>query len=73
MEEEQKELQTALEEAAGTVESLMDAAEKERKEVEQKKRERGDEDADEESYGEDYTEPWAFVNRRPPHETPEES
>lgn len=63
MEEEHKQLQDSLEKAAGVVETLMDAVEKARKEVKQKKREHGEEN--EENYGEDYTEPWAFVNRRP--------
>lgn len=71
MDEEQKQLQQALEEAARAVEELMDQTEKARKEAEQKKRESGEAEAEGESYGEDYTEPWAFVNRRPAHETKE--
>jgi hypothetical protein len=41
----------------------MDAADEARKQIAQKKRERG-EPVEDENYGEDFTEPWAFVNQR---------
>ena len=62
MDAEQKRLQTRLEDAAGEVERLMDEAEQARQRVAKKRRENG-ESPNAENYGEDFTEPWAFVNR----------
>lgn len=62
MDAEQKRLQTHLEDAAGEVERLMDEAEQARQRVAKKRRENG-ESPNAENYGEDFTEPWAFVNR----------
>lgn len=62
MDAEQKRLHTRLEEAANEVERLMDEAEQARQHVAQKRRESG-ELPNAETYGEDFTEPWAFVNR----------
>ena len=63
MGEEDKRLHTELEQATAEVEGLMDAADEARKQIAQKKRERG-EPVEDENYGEDFTEPWAFVNQR---------
>ncbi len=60
--DEQQRLQTQLDEAASTVENLMDGTEQARKTAEEKKQAEGESlfDVDDE---EDFTEPWAFVNR----------
>ena len=62
MGDEQRRLQTQLDEAASTVENLMDGTEQARKTAEEKKKAQGESlfDIDDE---EDFTEPWAFVNR----------
>lgn len=63
--EEQKRLHLRLEQTTGEVERLMDESEQARRRAEQQKRARGEEDpAGQEGYSEDFTEPWAFVNRR---------
>ncbi|MGM9612202.1 MAG: protein phosphatase 2C domain-containing protein [Butyricicoccus sp.] len=62
MDAEQKRLQSRLEEAAGEVERLMDEAEQARERIVARRRENG-ESPSAEDYGEDFTEPWAFVNR----------
>ena len=62
MNEEQQRLQTELDEAASNVETLMDGTEIARKTAEEKKKAEGESlfDIDDE---EDFTEPWAFINR----------
>ncbi len=64
LDQEQEQLESALNEASGKVESLMDEVENERRSVQQKKRESGQAEIEQSAlYGEDFTEPWAFVNR----------
>lgn len=62
MDAEHKRLHTRMEETAAEVERLMDEVEQARERVVQKRRESG-QPPEAENYGEDFTEPWAFVNR----------
>lgn len=62
MDAEHKRLHTRMEETAAEVEQLMDEVEQARERVVQKRRESG-QPPEAENYGEDFTEPWAFVNR----------
>ncbi|MBS7224423.1 MAG: protein phosphatase 2C domain-containing protein [Clostridiaceae bacterium] len=62
MDAEHKRLHTRMEETAAEVERLMDEVEQARERVVQKRRESG-QPPETENYGEDFTEPWAFVNR----------
>lgn len=61
MTDEQQRLQTELDEAANKVETLMDGTEQARKTAEEKKHAQGESLFDDDE--EDFTEPWAFVNR----------
>lgn len=60
--DEQQRLQNQLDEAASKVETFMDDTEKARKTAEEKKQAQGESLFDMEDE-EDFTEPWAFVNR----------
>ncbi len=62
LEKERQALQKVLDDAAHTVEYLMDESDRVRKQAAAQKRKNNE--AEEESYEEDYTEPWAFVNRK---------
>ena len=62
MEKEQKDLNANLDHAASEVERLMDEVEQARKKLAQEKRSNGESPSGG-AYGEDFTEPWAFVNR----------
>lgn len=62
MEHEQKRLHLRMEETTSEVERLMDESEQARQHAVQQRRE--EDPAAQEDYTEDFTEPWAFVNRR---------
>lgn len=62
MNDEQQRLKTELDQVANTVETLMDGTEVARKTAEEKKQANGESLFDMEDE-EDFTEPWAFVNR----------